>query len=179
MPQDYSELATLANATGRAFEREIIEACDRYREEALADINRCRPAARSTPLSTRLPGVSEVDFDGDLITDHRRIAFDTKSISKNSTYYHAPRDRHQLAFLMRLQAKGHIGFILLHDHHLDMAWLLMDLRRLLEPPEYVYVRTIQNGTLSSYLPRVERKDGVWDFLPVALAEYDRLAARSV
>ena len=126
-----------------------------------------------------MAGISEVDFDGDFIQSDRRVAFDAKSISKNSTYSHSTRDRHQIAYLMRLQAKGHLGFILLYDHRLDMMWLFMDLKRILRPPEWVMVREVGDGRIKSYLPVVERKDGKWDFLPVAIAEHDRLFGSSV
>lgn len=172
--QDYSELGTRANLAGKAFEKALVAACDRYREEAVADIVRCAPASRESPHNIRLAGVSEVDFDGDLIGSDRRVAFDAKSISKNSTYSHSTRDRHQIAYLMRLQARGHLGFVLLYDHRLDMMWLFADLRRIIRPPEWVMVREVADGRVTSYLPTVERKDGVWDFLPVAIAEHDRL-----
>lgn len=177
MSQDYSSLGSRANSAGRTFEKALVEVCDHYREEAVADIRRCYPASRTAPHSTRLAGISEVDFDGDLIGDpygDKRIAFDAKSISKNSTYSHSTRDRHQIAYIMRMQAKGHIGFILLYDHRLDMMWLFMDVRRVLQPPEWVDVRTVKDGRVSSFLPQVVRKNGLWDFLPVAFAEYDRL-----
>ena len=67
MGQDYSELATRANETGKAFEREMVRACDHYREEAIADIVRCRPASHESPFSIKLAGISQVDFDGDFI----------------------------------------------------------------------------------------------------------------
>lgn len=172
--QDYSNLASRANRAGRAFEQALIRSCDHYREACLADITRCAPASRDMPYSVRLAGVSEVDFDGDLLTADRRIAFDAKSISKNSTYSHSTRDRHQIAYLMRLQARGGIGFVLLYDHRLDMMWLFADLKRILQPPEWVMVREVADGRITSYLPTVERRNGVWDFLPVALAEHDRL-----
>lgn len=172
--QDHSELAKRARETGKNLEDAIIAACDVYREECIADIVRCRPAGHEKPLSVKLRGISEVDFDGDMLTSDKRVAFDTKSISKNSSYSHAVRDRHQIAFLMRLQARGHLAFILLYDHNLDMMWLVMDVRRLIAPPEWITVRTIDNGVIRSYLPVVERKNGVWDFLPVAHAEHDRL-----
>ena len=124
--QDYAELGSRASQTGRAFEKALIETCDWYREEAIADIARCAPASREQPYSVRMAGISEVDFDGDFIQSDRRVAFDAKSISKNSTYSHSTRDRHQIAYLMRLQAKGHLGFILLYDHRLDMMWLFME-----------------------------------------------------
>jgi penicillin-binding protein-related factor A (putative recombinase) len=177
MAQDHSSLGSRANLAGRTFERSIVDACDYYREEAVADIQKCSPASRTLPHSVRLAGISEVDFDGDLISGpykDKRIAFDAKSISKNSTYSHSTRDRHQIAYLMRLQSKGHIGFILLYDHRLDMMWLFMDVRRILHAPEWVDVRTVRDGRVESFLPQVVRRDGVWDFLPVAFAEYDRL-----